>query len=574
MNKIYNKEYFHDYVLAEDLVNIYKDYVDSTEQDFDKFIKKYIDTRTYLFLSNVGENILNWYSFDENKNVLEISSDFGQITNSLSKKNLNITKYELDELKLKFSNKRFKDKSNVQIKSIASLDDDKQEYDYIILSNILDFENLEVIVNSLSKKLSEQGKLIIIFENSNSVSSLSTVDNVYSNLYFTEDKDKLSISRVENILEKNNLNNKNIYYPFPNSYIPSIIYEDEFVRKYITNISYTPYVKEYNIIVADEEEMLNQILKENNKLLRYFSNAYIVEASKAKINTNANMVSFNNYRKDKYSLITVIKDNKVYKLPRCIEANEHLSKMQKGIKELKSKLNLLDDIDEENNIYSKYIENLITLDKKIYKEYKATKDLVSVANIYNDSYKEIRKHTKSYHEVEKNELLDGIPQEILEKMNFLEVCPWDMVAKNCFYINDEYVYFDQEWYEKSLPLEFLIYRSVINSYQLVKKINVNELFKILKIDEYIQYFETINNRLFTNILNDKINKLYTNDNTKLDNLLYSQKEVEIYKRMIEEYKENNRKQDEYIKHLEKAVNKNNNKSLKQTLKNLVKLRKK
>ena len=124
MNKIYNKEYFHDYVLAEDLVNIYKDY---PEQDFDKFIEKYIDTRTYLFLSNVGENILNWYCFDENKNVLEISSDFGQIINSLSNKNLNITKYELDELKLKFSSKRFKDKSNIQIKSISTLDEDKQE---------------------------------------------------------------------------------------------------------------------------------------------------------------------------------------------------------------------------------------------------------------------------------------------------------------------------------------------------------------------------------------------------------------------------------------------------------------
>lgn len=558
MNKIYNKECFHDYVSNEELLKIYKDYIDSSERDYNKFINKYIDKRIFLFLSNIGENILNWYTFDEKQSVLEISSDFGQIANVLCSKSLNITKYEFDELKIEFLKKRFKNNSNIKIKNISLLEEDGQKYEYIILSNILDYGNLDSFMDCLSEKLTKDGKIIIIFENLNSVNSLSTVDNIYGNLYFTDDKDKLTISKIERILEKKDLKNKNIYYSFPNSYIPSIIYEDEFVKKYITNISYTPYVKENNIIVADEEEMLNQILKENNILLKYFSNSYIVEASKSEIENKANMISFNNYRKDKYSLITKINDNKVYKLSRCIDANIHLENMQKGIKELKNKLNILDDIDKENNIYSEYIENLPTLDKTIYKEFKLNKDLVSVAKIYIDSYKDIKKYAKNYHEVEKNKLLDGIPEQVLEKMSFLELCPWDMVAKNCFYINNEYVYFDQEWYEKNLPLEFLIYRSVINSYQLVKKINVNELFKILEIDEYVQYFDIINERLFNNILNDRVNKLYKNNNIKLDNLLYSQKEVEIYKKMIEEYKENNQKQDDYIKQLEHALNKNNN----------------
>ena len=60
-----------------------------------------------------------------------------------------------------------------------------------------------------------------------------------------------------------------------------------------------------------------------------------------------------------------------------------------------------------------------------------------VAKIYIESYKLLSSKILKYKDVQKSELLDGIPDEVLSKMNYLEICPWDMVAKNCFLVEKE-----------------------------------------------------------------------------------------------------------------------------------------
>ena len=46
-----------------------------------------------------------------------------------------------------------------------------------------------------------------------------------------------------------------------------------------------------------------------------------------------------------------------------------------------------------------------------------------------------------------------------------------MILKNCFIIDGECVFFDQEWVEKNVPVEFLVYRSIVNVEKLRNKID-------------------------------------------------------------------------------------------------------
>ena len=108
-------EKYHSFLNKEDIENICNEYISSDILNYEEFIEKYNKERIYLFLSNIGENILSWYGMKENSKVLEISSDFGQISNILLNKNLQIKKYEIDPLKIKFLNKRFKDNKNIKI---------------------------------------------------------------------------------------------------------------------------------------------------------------------------------------------------------------------------------------------------------------------------------------------------------------------------------------------------------------------------------------------------------------------------------------------------------------------------
>lgn len=567
-------EKYHSFLNKEEIENICNEYISSDVLDYDEFIEKYNKERIYLFLSNIGENILSWYRMKENSKVLEISSDFGQISNILLNKKLKIKKYEIDPLKIKFFNKRFKENKSISIVSVNEIENEQDKYDYVIISNVIDsFKDSKEVFKIVKNVLKDDGILLFIFENGNSINSFSRADNEQGILYMLNDYNNFTLSKLNKNLENINMNEKNMYYSFPNSYLPTSIYEDEFFVENVKSVSYPAIINSSDIVVANEEDMLNQVLKENPSLIKYFANAYIIEASYNKIEQKISMASFNNYRKKDYTLSTVISQNKVYKLPRCEEANTHIENIKEGISYLKNiSKDFIDTTDENGIVYSPYISGKQTLDKDIYLKYKETKDLNEVAKIYIESYKLLSSKILKYKDVQKSELLDGIPDEVLSKMNYLEICPWDMVAKNCFLIEKEdgihYIYFDQEWYEKGLPIEFLIYRSVLNSYDLVKKINVNELFKILGIEEYTKYFDAINQKLFEKILDKKIHSLYTNENLKIDNLLYALKEASIYKENIKDYIENNKKQDNYIKQLEAQLEEFKSKKLKYKVKKL------
>ena len=542
---------------AQEMKKICQDYLNSDVNGYDEFIKKYENEKVYLLLSDIGENILNWYDFSKNSKVLEISYDFGQITNLLLKNELNVTRFEFEKVRKDFITKRFKNNSKLKVKDLFDIEKEDEKYDYIIFSNVLDvFEDCNEMFNILLNLLNKDGKFIVIFENPNSVNSYSISDNKDGTLKVLRNNGKFNIENLELYLSNTNLKYKNIYYSFPNSYIPSIIYEENYLKENLKQISYPIVINDTDIVIADENNMINQIMSQNSLLMKYFANSYIIEASREEIKNDSLMISFNNYRKKEYELITILKNDKVFKIPKNKESESHIENMKKGIYNLK-KINksFIDDINKNGQIYSDYIKNYETLDNIIFKEYQKNKDLEKVAEIYKDSYKILENELVEFSKVEKNELLNEIPEENLNKMRFLKNCPWDMIAKNCFLINGEYLYFDQEWFENGLPIEFLIYRSIINSYDLIRNIDIHDLLKLLKIDEYFEYFEKVNEKLRNEILNQKILKLYENKNVRIDNLLYSVVELNICKNNLNGCMENNLKQDKYIKSLESELEK-------------------
>ena len=63
--------------------------------------------------------------------------------------------------------------------------------------------------------------------------------------------------------------------------------------------------------------------------------------------------------------------------------------------------------------------------------------------------------------------------------------------------------------EKNIPVEFILYRCIVNIEKLRKKIEEYQLFEELGIKEYINIFEELDKKIFNEIFDEKIFRLYT-----------------------------------------------------------------
>ena len=85
---------------------------------------------------------------------------------------------------------------------------------------------------------------------------------------------------------------------------------------------------------------------------------------------------------------------------------------------------------------------------------------------------------------------------------------------------------------------------------MVKQINVDEILKKIGLIEYKTLFETIDNNLRRRILDEErfntLNKKYK----KMYEVIYEKEVLEMQNR---EYRQNDIKQNEYIKHLEGII---------------------
>lgn len=464
-------------------------------------------------------NIIKWYTFEKDKKIIQIGTN-ESITNELKKISKNV-------------------------KCICDAQEITNEinYDYVI---IYGYENCNIKLENIVNLLSEDGKLLIIGNNGFGINNWSKYcQNSEAGVLKLEKHNEKAktIYQIKKELQEFFVTETNSFYVFPNYKNAEIIINEKFNIEKGHIEKYKTLIEENEIKVFDETKVLKNILKNNPQMLEFFTNSYFIEASKKKINTDIRLVSYNNWRKEQYRLITIIQDEIVRKIPATEKAQKHINNMKKIISNVKESGIEILDYEENGTICSKYIKDTKTLDEILNENYDNLDDVVKILN---DIKTILLKDSDNYDEYMKK--IDLKEQEKIEKLHFIKNAFWDMVPKNCFYIDNKYVFFDQEWNKECLPVEFIIYRSVINSYDLVRQINVDELLEKLDILQYKDYFEKLDEELRKEIIDDKIyNQMYCKKITAIDNLINDRKIAEM---CLEHANEDNRKKQEYIEQLE------------------------
>lgn len=316
------------------------------EKDFDKIFEKDVRWPVFYHLTSLRKNILNWYPFKENSEVLEIGAGMGAITGILCEKAKQVTAVELSKQRAMAIANRCKNKENLEI-ILGNFNDIKfnKKFDYITLIGVLEYAPLYTnsdnpfhdFLTYIKSLLKEDGKLLIAIENQFGLKYFSGANEDHTGKKFDgilgyENKNGIRTfgkKELENILGKVGFKYSKFYYPMPDYKLPNCIFSDEYLPDEETIKIYRPYLSDETAEVEyDEKEAYKDIIK--NKQFDFFANSFFVETSCKDIDTKIdlskqNLIKINGVMENFYEKHYKIKsENKESIIEQLKEENNKL----------------------------------------------------------------------------------------------------------------------------------------------------------------------------------------------------------------------------------------------------------
>ena len=135
-----------------------------------------------------------------------------------------------------------------------------------------------------------------------------------------------------------------------------------------------------------------------------------------------------------------------------------------------------------------------------------------------------------------------------------------MIFQNCFIINNEYFFYDQEWLEENVPVEYIIYRAILYFHESKKYITDNEIFKKLEIEEFATIFKELDDKIQLKIRKQLMWNIHTKE--ELEKNRYSKKKQELeekeqeiinLKNQVSSLNSENIQKDNQLRYMEESV---------------------
>ena len=514
-----------------------KRHLEKNESD-NKNTKEENNLEKILTLSKIRENILSWYPFKENAKILEIGANLGEITGLLCENASKVVAIENSKMKIEFMAKRYADKENLDIIAghIENIKLD-EKFDYITLIGTLERRDVDYkqIITIAKELLNDGGKILLAFDNKLGIKYFSKTDKTGICVTNPVDKKFINIEKLYNYLHEIGLNNIKTYYPMPDYKLTNVIFTD--LRPLSKNdlSRNVVYNSEDTINFYDENTVYRELLDLPENVVKNFMNSYFLEIAcneqfeKDTENEKVKLISFSNMRKPKYRIKTIVKENFVYKYPANDESQNHIEETKKNIDIIKNAgLKTLDSYNE-NEIISEFCKEK-TLDEVImeFAKQNEKEKAIDLMKRFKDEIKYKLKPGSIENNVFDKYKIKYDKEEILS-MYFVEDGLWDLIFQNCFYVNGEFFFYDQEWCEKNLPIEYIMYRAIKYFVRLKKYISDEEMYSILEIDKSkIKLFDELDDKIQEEIRNPAMWQL----NTQGENVIELKRKVLTLKHEI------------------------------------------
>ena len=263
----------------------------------------------FYHLTSIRQNMLNWYPFKNNSDILEIGAGLGAMTGVLCKNAKTVTAVELSKQRASVIEAKYQDFENLEL-IVGNLNDIKfdKKFDYITLIGVFEYANMftnsenpfDEFLCNIKKLLKDDGKILIAIENQFGMKYFAgAVEDHTSIKYdgilgYANKKGPMTFGKeqIKSILKRNNLDNIRFYYPLPDYKLPNVIFSDECLptEDDIDNL-YDVYYYDKTILNFDEKKAYKEVIKENQ--FDFFSNSFFIECSKEPLEREIDFAVFN-----------------------------------------------------------------------------------------------------------------------------------------------------------------------------------------------------------------------------------------------------------------------------------------
>lgn len=439
---------------------------------------------SYYHLTCLRQNILNWYPFKEDADVLEVGCGMGAITGVLCDRCHSVTAVELSKRRATAALLRCREKENLEI-IVGNLNDIdfEKKFDYITLIGVFEYQGSYTdsenpyhdFLCKIKSLLKPEGKLLIAIENQYGLKYWCGAREDHTgipfdgiNQYDFSSKKVRTFSKttLESMVKACGFNNTFFYYPMPDYKLPTIVYSQEYLPKNenMLNVNYY-YTPDNSTLVAQENKIYRDII--DNHVFEFFANSFLLECSEIGEVGDVIFASMSNRRQPEYQIVTRFRNNnKVEKYPLCLpEGQQHINQILEneinlenhGIKVWKS--------EQQKYVLSSPFCKSITVDEVLVGAYR-NKDKDLYLGIWDKLYGEILKSSEIA-DWRENIMYSFYPDTVQDEEKYgviLKRGYVDMIPRNAFLIEGEFWWFDQEWLLENIPAKFVMYRAIIQMY--------------------------------------------------------------------------------------------------------------
>lgn len=452
----------------------------------------------YYHLTNLRKNILNWYSFKEDADILEIGCGLGAITNMLCEKGKTVTAVELSKRRATAALYRCREKENLEI-IVGNLNDVQfdKKFDYITLIGVLEYqghytesENPYVdFLKKIRQLLKPDGKLLLAIENKYGLKYWCGAREDHTgipfdgmNQYLLGNRNARTFSKAElaNLLEEAGFSKHYFYYPLPDYKLPTVIYSENKLPEANNMEKFSPYyIPDADSLIAIEESIYYDLAQ--NHVFEFFANSFLVECGVSKSENRPIFAVFSSERKREFRVGTVIYSNKKVEKFLLDDKGDgnHIQKIGENFSALK--MNHLKTIEysiKDDRLEMEFLDRR-TADNLLEQAYRE-KDYPSIWKMYDRLLKELEQSSPEAEEGENILAQYGMAQPGKDYGKILENGMIDMIFRNCFVEGEEWTWFDQEWNMHNVPMNYIFFRALKETY------NEHEWFeKVIPLSDVI-----------------------------------------------------------------------------------------
>ena len=217
-------------------------------RDLNEILRENDDWAILYHLSDIRENVLDWYDFDSEGTLLEIGAGCGAVTGLFCRKTAHVTAIDLSKRRSSINAARNGKYGNLEI-MVGNFQDIQIEkkFDYVTLIGVLEYSGYYIssdtpyrdMLRKVKNYLKPGGKLLIAIENKFGLKYWSGAAEDHTGGLFdgienyAGVKGVYTFSRPEitELLESAGFSSNTFYYPMPDYKLPDAVYSDDFLPK-------------------------------------------------------------------------------------------------------------------------------------------------------------------------------------------------------------------------------------------------------------------------------------------------------------------------------------------------------